>query len=118
MLLTTAFGFFKSHFKVIGYVIIAFMIASAGWKLYSIVEISGQYKAIIATQEAALKVKENRIQALEQVVKITNEIIVDRDKQVEDLEKKIDGITTGLGGDADDQAADSLKEYFRRLNNL
>lgn len=109
-------GFFTGNLKVIIYFLIASMIATAGWKLYSVIEQNGLYKSHIAILEHNNKVKDSQIDALRESFRLANELVVDRDRELRELEEKMKGNTDNLGSDADDQAAESLKEYFKRLN--
>lgn len=108
-------GFFTGNIKVIIYFLIASMIATAGWKLYSIIEENSRFQAHIAILEHNNHVKQNQIDSLREAFRLTNELVNDRDKKLRSLEERMRGITDNLGDDADDQAADSLKEYFKRL---
>lgn len=109
--------FLKSNFKAISYVVIAIIIASATYKLYSIIDQNGQYKASITILEENIKLKDNQIDSLREAFKLTNELVTERDKELKDLIEKMRDNLTNLGVDADDQAPESLKEYFRRLGS-
>lgn len=109
--------FLKSNFKAISYVVIAIIIASVSYKLYSIIDENGQYKAQIALLEYNIKTKDNQIDSLREAFKLTNELVTERDKELKDLIEKMKDNLINLGDDADDQAPESLKEYFRRLGS-
>lgn len=102
--------------KFIVYFLIASMVAGAAWKLYSVIEENGRYEAQIMILEHNNKVKNDQIDALRESFRLANELVVERDKELEKLAEDMKGMTDNLGVGADDQAADSLKEYFKRLN--
>lgn len=107
--------FFWSNFKLISYVIIASILALAGWKLYSVIESNGKYKIIIEQQEEEIKIKNNQIDNLRDIMKLTSDIINERDQELNSLTKKNN--TNNLGPDSSDSAPLSLKNYFKRLEN-
>ena len=111
----TITGFFTGNLKVIIYFLIASMVAVAAATLYNTIKENGIYESKIAILEHNAKVKDNQIDALRESFRLANELVVDRDKELRALEEKMHGNTDNLGSDAGDQAADSLKEYFKRL---
>lgn len=108
-------GIGKSTAVIIGYVIISIIASGALYSMYNAIKKNGQYEVIISTQEAAIKKKDKDIKDLQDIIILNDKIIQERDQELTDLEKKYEGILDNLGDGVDDQAVDSLKEYFNRI---
>jgi len=114
-MLAAAWVWASSNFKWI--VIAIAVVAALGvvHKLYKTIQENGEYKVIVETQQEALKNKQEMIDGLNRERKLREEVIADRDEELKALEEKYETVTDNLGSDADDQAVDSLKEYFKRI---
>jgi len=109
--------FFKNNSKAILYLVIVLVVAAMLWKGYSIVTENAQSAVIIQTQQEALKNKDEQIKMLKDQIAIQQKFIGLRDQQINELNERLDGITMDLGPDVTDEAAPSIKEYFRRLGS-
>ena len=117
-----AFFFVKANWKATLYVITAIALAISLFWLYNAVRETAQNEARIeqlekdlATSEALVELKQRVIALLEKNLELANDLMKERDALLEELQIKLDTITDGLGDDENDQAAESLKELIRRL---
>jgi len=115
-MLATLFGAIIGNIRVVMYLGVAIIIATFGYKMYSIIKENGRYESQIEILKATNENKDKQIKALEELVKITDQVIKSKDQEIAEYEQTVKGITQDLGEDAKDPAADSIKEYFKRLS--
>lgn len=113
--LLTGFNFVRSNINIILIVGGVLLGSIFLYKVYTVIEHNGEMKSIIAVQEETIKNKNNQIDSLRKINALNEQIIVEKDKEVEDLESQLDGITKELGSDANDLAPEAIRELFRRL---
>jgi hypothetical protein len=111
-----AFTWIKSNIKWIVIGLCVIMASITLNKLYNMVLENGQYRIHVEEQQKTIANKDNIIRKLEQDKLDVQIILMDRDAKVKELELQMDGITVDLGSDANDQAPEAIKEFFRRLN--
>lgn len=84
-------------------------------KMYNTIKENGQSQIIIETQQKTIDAKNKLIAAKETDQRLMESALQNRDQQIEALTNQLEMITDNLGAGVDDQAADSLKEFFKRL---
>lgn len=100
---------------IIGGVMIL-IISGLSFGLYKSIQSNGALKVQINQVVDANKELKKSADKLKETITLMDNTIQDRDKQVTSLENEVNGLTDNLGSDEDDQAAESLKEVFRRLS--
>ena len=103
------------------YAVAAIALAGVGWQVASYISDHEKNKVIIAQLEKDISILESAIANKDAIINIQkknieniNTVIDERDKKLEELENKVVELTN-LGDDANDEAAESLKELIRRL---
>ena len=112
---TTALGFVVGNAKLFIYGAILVSVLTVGWKFVSVIQENAVKDAAIEIQRVSLEEKDKAIQSLEDLIKLNEEILEERDIELEDLANQLEGLTENLGDDSEDQAPESIKELFRRL---
>lgn len=84
-------------------------------KLSNLIAANASNKLIISHLESSIENKNDAIQILKDNIKLSNEVISARDKEVEELDARLIGIRMNLPIDNLDQAPESTKEFIRRL---
>lgn len=112
------FGWLSGNVKWLVYGAIAIAVMYTGWRAYEIVKQNAEYQVHVAALQAEVSIKEKQISGLESQIRLINEIIEQRDKEVKQLEDKLDQITFGLGVDENDPVPFSIQELFERLQQL
>lgn len=110
-----AFSWFSSNIKYVLYAMAIIAALALANKLYNTIQENGQSQIIIETQQKTIEAKNRLIAAKEADQRLMEKALQNRDKEIEALTDKLELITDNLGTGADDQAADSLKEFFKRL---
>lgn len=113
-----ALGFATKHAKTIFYAVVLIATALIVWVTLSTIKQNGKYEAIIEAQQSIIETKNQQIRFLEQVIELNNETIHERDILLKEAQNKLSNLSKDLGDDAKDSAAQSLKEYFKRLEAL
>ena len=111
----TIFAFLGSNIKWIAIGIAAVIVAMLFYKLYDTIKENGENRIIIQTLEQANKNQVKIITLLEKQSLLTDAVLAERDDKIRELEQESLTRTQNLGPGADDQAAPSLKEYFKRI---
>ena len=111
-------AFLLSNIRPILYAIVALVVAYMAYKLYDVIRENGANQVVIEQMDSAIKSQKKVIDQLTQDKKLQEDVILERDKELEDLNTRLDKIIDDLGVDEDDAAAESLKELFRRLGKL
>lgn len=109
-------NFFNS--KTIQYIVIGGAIFLASlfiYKFYGVIKENGENRIIIENLEQNVERQKQALQKMELIIKLNEQSLILRDKQVEKLEKELENATVDLGEDSTDAAPDSIKELFRRL---
>lgn len=111
-------AFLLSNIRPILYAIVALVVAYMAYKLYDVIRENGANQVVIEQMDSAIKSQKKVIDQLTQDKKLQEDVILERDQELEDLNTRLDKIIDDLGVDEDDAAAESLKELFRRLGKL
>ena len=106
---------FINNFKYIMYAVVALAIVMLAYKLYDTIRENGANKIVIEQQEAAIRAQKQFIDNLNKDIKLKEDVIQERDDELQALNERLENITDNLGVDEGDDAAESLKELFRRL---
>lgn len=106
---------FGININLIIYFIIFLIVSYGAYTLYGTITDNARLNAIVIQQEAALKNQQKTIELQKQTEQIKNDIILERDKNIDELNTRLQDIASDLGKDSTDQAPESIKELFRRL---
>jgi hypothetical protein len=115
-ILTTGLGWLTSNAKI---VFIGAAIACFGiflWNYNSKLEELGTLRTVVETQVDTIRAKEEIIKGMIAINNANNRVISQRDKELQELSTKLDGILENLGDDIDNEAPTSLQELLRRLD--
>ena len=105
-----------SKIKLILFSLIGIGIVVFGLKIYfSIVE-NVENRIKIQQLEQSVKDKDRFIELQNNEIKLKEMILLQRDKIIEELEKKYEDITNDLGDDENELAPKSIQELMQRLN--
>lgn len=108
-------AFLGNNVKWIAIGIAAVMFTMLLYKLYDTIKENGENRIIIQTLEQANKNQVKIITLLEKQSLLTDAVLAERDEKIKELEQESIERTQNLGPGASDQAAPSIKEYFKRL---
>lgn len=111
----TALTWFKANIKWVVIGICALLGAYFLNSVYNTILENGQYRIHVEEQQKTIANKDKIIKKLEQDKVDVERALRERDAKLQEFELKMEGLTTNLGPNADDQAPEALKEYFRRL---
>lgn len=105
---------FGIDMKWIAMLAIATLIAIGVGTIYDLVNKNAANQALLETQKQTISLQNDTIDNLKKVVKISEEIIQQRDLQLQQYDDLFVG-TDNLGSDEGNIAAESLRELLRRL---
>ncbi|PCJ96743.1 MAG: hypothetical protein COA52_00620 [Hyphomicrobiales bacterium] len=108
-------SFFLGNRKMIMYGAIALFIAVTFLKFISLIEENAKKDFVLETQKISLEEKDKAITILKDTIQLNDDILTKRDGEIKLLEEELFDVTNNLGTDSTDEAAESLKEIFRRL---
>jgi cell division protein FtsL len=106
---------FGININLVIYALIFVICSYGAYTIYNLISDSAKKDAVIEQQQQALENNKQVIDSMTNAAKIKDALIADRDKQLEELDSKLENLTNNLGTDSGDAAAPSLKELFRRL---
>lgn len=119
-----------NQLKIAGIVLLIIAILGLGWKIYDagveaenarqtierLTEQVDELNIIVDGLEDSLQKKDIVIESQRRIMDMQSFAIAERDKEVEELRNRLDGLDVdSLGNDLDDLAPESVRELFRRL---
>lgn len=111
-------GWLKSNIKYVAFIVIAIVCGLLVMKLYGTIKENGANQVIIETLQGKIEQDKKNMEILQKQIILNNYILQDRDEQLAALQEKYDGLTDNLGPGENDNAPDSIKEYFKRLQGV
>lgn len=96
-------------------VIVGFVVWRAGSGLVDMVRENGANEILIQSQEQTIQNLNDIIEAQKRLDAAREEIIAERDAELERLQRENEELTNNLPGNLDEQAPEALKELVRRL---
>lgn len=109
-------SFFTTYFKQILIAVAVIAAISFGWYIYRSIQAAAIQQYEIQRLNSEIKQKEDLIDFLHQSQEKAAVIAKQRQDQIDNLNQKLDDLSKGLGVNED--APESIKEYFRRLQNV
>lgn len=106
---------FVKNLKPISYIVIAIMTGFVLWGLHTTIKDNGRYEGIIESQKLIIQDQTLQIETLGKIIDLTNNIIIERDNELDKLEEQMQGLTDDLGEGSGDLAPSTQREYFKRL---
>lgn len=88
------------------------------WKFYKTVQANAQAQVKIEVLENNVKDLQRLNEQLEMQRKLDQRITESHLQDIKELEDQVQDLTLNLGQGAEDLAAESIREYFRRLKGI
>lgn len=118
-------AFFVTNFKLLLGTAGVITIAVLGFNVYNGILEAGRNQVLIeelrqdiVTLEQELAAKDITIEIQQENAKIVSDILSERDAEITNLQRQLRSVLANLGEDQNDEAAESLRETLRRLQEI
>lgn len=105
----------STSIKYSAIILVCLTLAGGAYYISNLISENARMKNAVVQLEQAVADKEILIRLQNADAALKDKVLIENQKRIEELNSELETLQEDLGEDVDSQAADSLKEYIRRL---